>query len=111
MHDESFIEMPEINLYNTTLFIFERAANSIKAIIFNWNDSYFGTSGKEVKMVTLPEKIKIKPDPSRNESNRKLLAQNICQKLQNDKQMVDDSSQKITDQIVKEVQQMTRVNN
>ena len=97
--------MPEIHLNGNTLYIYDRAENSIKAVIFRW-DGYplFRTSGKVVNSITLPEEIQIKPDPSSNESNRQKLAQNICQQLQHDKQMMADSRQKITDFVAKEVQ-------
>ena len=102
--------MPSIDIYDRTLYIFDRAANTIKQIIFKWDGRTYRTSGTETKSITLPEEIQIKPDPSSSEANRQQLAQNICQQFQQDKQMSADSSQKITDFIVKEVQSMTRVN-
>ena len=95
--------MPEIDRYGSTLLIFDRAANAIKKIVFSW-DGYATIYGKEVKSITLPEDIKIKPDPSRSEVNRQQLAKNLCEQLQHEKQMMADSSQKTTDFIVKEVQ-------
>ena len=92
MYDESFEEIPGIDLYNETLYIYDRAANTIKKIIFNWDGYICRTSVKDVKSITLPKEIQIKPDPTSNESNRQRLAQNICQQLQQEKQIMDDSS-------------------
>ena len=68
MFDESFDEVPEMDLYETRLCIYDRAANSIKQIVFSWDG--LRTSGTVVKSITLPEEIRVKLDPSSSESNR-----------------------------------------
>lgn len=82
MYDESFEDLPEFDLHDKTLYIFDRAANAIKVITFNWNywNGYsYITSGNKVASFTLPGEIQIKQDPLASELNRQLMAQNICQ--------------------------------
>ena len=102
VYDDSFDEVPEIDLYARALYIYDRAANTIKQIAFSWNGSR--TTKNEVKSITLPVEIQMKPDPSSKESDRQQLAKNICQKLQHDKQLMADYSQKFTEFVSKEVQ-------
>ena len=102
VYDESFDEVPEIDLYDNELYIHDRAANEIKRVIFHYKYDYIST-GKQLISIKLPEEIQLKKDPSNRESNRQLLAQSIHQKLGHGTQMMADSNQKIADHI-KEVQ-------
>ena len=70
----SFKEVPVFNINNNSLWIFDRATNQLEIISLKYVDSLTTTSKIRVE---LPQDIKVRQDPSSNETYRKQLATNL----------------------------------
>ena len=78
----SFKQIPVFNINSNSLWIFDRATNQLEIICFEYVDSLTTTTKIRVE---LPQEIKVKQDPSSNETYRQQLATNLIQHFQEEK--------------------------